>query len=266
MTAAPGAVALITGASGGIGYELARCCAADGHSVVLAARSGGRLEEVAQEIRREFRVEAIPVATDLTDPDAAEQLHDIIAGQGLHVALLINNAGFGTWGSFTATGPDEIRGMVALNIETLTTLIWLELPGMLERRRGQILNVASTAAFQGVPSMAVYAATKAYVLSLTEALADELRATDVTVSVLCPGGTSTGFMARANMETSAFLDARFMNPRRVAEIGYAGMLAGRRLIIPGWDNRVGALLTRFVPRRIAARIAGWMMREYPQSG
>lgn len=261
MTAANGAVALITGASGGIGFELARCCAADGHSVVLAARSGARLEEVAREIRREFGVEAMPVATDLTDPDAPERLHALIVGQGLHVDLLINNAGFGSWGPFAATDPDEIHGMVVLNVEALTRLIRLELPGMLERRRGRILNVASTAAFQGVPAMAVYAATKAYVLSLTDALAEELHSTTITVSALCPGGTSTGFMARANMETSAFVDARFMTARRVAEMGYAGMLGGRRLIIPGWKNRVGALLTRFVPRQFAARIAGWMMRE-----
>lgn len=255
------AVALITGASGGIGYELARCCAAGGHSVVLAARSGARLEEVAGEFRREFGVEAIPVATDLTDPEAPERLHALINGRGLHVDNLINNAGFGIWGPFAATALDELRGMVVLNIEALTRLTRLELPGMLERGHGRILNVASTAAFQGVPSMAVYGATKAYVLSLTDGLAEELHSTGITVSALCPGGTSTGFMARANMETSAFTDARFMTARRVAEVGYAGMLAGRRLIIPGWDNRVGALLTRFVPRRFAARIAGWMMRE-----
>lgn len=262
MRAASGAVALITGASGGIGYELARCCAAGGHDVVLAARSGARLEEVAAEFRREFGVQAIPVAIDLTHADSPEQLHANISDRRLHVDLLINNAGFGAWGPFIKTDSDHIRGMVTLNVEALTRLIRLELPGMLERRRGRILNVASTAAFQGVPSMAVYAATKAYVLSLTDALAQELRSTPITVSALCPGGTATDFMARANMETSAFLDVGFMTARRVAEIGYAGMLAGRRIIVPGLNNRLGTIFTRFVPRNIAARLAGWLMREH----
>ncbi len=265
MTARSGGAALVTGASAGIGYELARCCAADGHVVVLAARNGARLEAVAQEFRSEFGVEAFPVAIDLTHPEAPERLHSIISDRGLHVDLLINNAGFGAWGPFAKSGMEGISGMVALNVEAVTCLIRLELPGMLERHRGRILNVASTAAFQGIPSMAVYAATKAYVLSLTDALAEELRSTGVTASALCPGGTTTEFMARANMETSAFLNLRFMSPRRVAEVGYAGMLAGRRIIIPGWDNRLGAYLGRLVPRRVSARLAGWLMRERPTS-
>ncbi len=265
MTAATGSVALVTGASGGIGYELARCCAADGRNVVLAARNGTRLEAVAQEFRREFEVEAVPISIDLTHPDSPEKLHSTVSDRGLHVELLINNAGFGAWGPFAKTDPENIRGMVALNVDAVTRLIALELPGMLERRSGRILNVASTAAFQGIPSMAVYAATKAYVLSLTDALAVELSSTNVTASALCPGGTTTEFMERANMGSSAFLDVKFMDPRRVAEIGYAGMLEGRRIIIPGWDNRLGAYLTRFVPRSIASRIGGWLMRERSKS-
>jgi len=255
------AVALITGASGGIGYELARCCASGGHTVVLAARSEARLETVAEEFRQQFGVTALPVVTDLTHADAPERLHAFLLDRGLHVELLINNAGFGSWGPFVGTDSDEISGMIRLNVEALTRLTGLELPGMLDRGRGRILNVASTAAFQGIPSMAVYAATKAYVLSLTDALAEELRRTPITVSALCPGGTTTSFMERANMKSSAFLDVKFMDPRRVAEVGYAGMMAGRRIIIPGWDNRLGAHLTRFVPRRFAARIAGWLMRD-----
>ncbi len=261
MTATSGAVALVTGASGGIGYELARCCAADGRNVVLTARNGSRLEAVAQEFRHKFGVEAVPIAIDLTHPDSTERLHSAVSGRGLHVELLINNAGFGSWGPFARTDMENVRGMVALNVDAVTRLIALELPGMLERRSGRILNVASTAAFQGIPSMAVYAATKAYVLSLTDALAVELRSTAVTASALCPGGTTTEFMDRANMNKSAFLDVKFMNPRRVAEIGYAGMLAGRRIIIPGWDNRLGVYLTRFVPRNVASRIGGWLVRE-----
>lgn len=264
MTVASVPVALITGASGGIGHELARCCAADGRDVVLVARNDARLHEVAREIHREFGVEAIPISTDLTDPGAPDELHILISDRGLHVDILVNNAGFGGWGPLANADLDVIRGMITLNVEALTSLIRLVLPGMVSRKRGRILNVASTAAFQGVPAMAVYAATKAYVLSLTDALAEELRSTSVTASALCPGGTSTDFMARAKMESSAFLDLKFMTPQRVAEVGYAGMLAGRRVIIPGWDNRLGAQLTRFVPRQLAARIAGWLVRERPK--
>jgi len=228
---------------------------------VLVARNGARLGEVAGEIHREFGVEAIPVATDLTDKGAPGRVHDLISDRGLHVDILVNNAGFGAWGPLANADLDVVSGMVSLNVGALTSLIRLELPGMVSRHKGRILNVASTAAFQGVPSMAVYAATKAYVLSLTDALAEELRSTSVTASALCPGGTSTDFMARAKMESSAFLDSKFMTPRRVAEEGYAGMLAGRRIIIPRWDNRLGAQLTRLVPRQLAARIAGWLVRE-----
>jgi short-subunit dehydrogenase len=195
--------ALVTGASGGIGLDLARLLAAGGHDLVLVARSEKKLQEIAQELSGRFKVRCQAMPADLSKPDGVEAVMAGVAAQGLQIDVLVNNAGFGLSGEFAKTDLARELEMIRLNVATLTALTKRVLPGMLERRRGRILNVASTAAFQPAPLLSVYAATKAYVLSFSEAIATELGGTGVTVTALCPGPTVTGFAAAADMTESA---------------------------------------------------------------
>src|SRR3954454_3939709 len=192
--------ALITGASGGIGLELARVFAAHGYDLVLVARSGGKLEELAGELRTRHGIEARVIAKDLARPESPEELFRELETAGVTVDVLINNAGFATFGPFVAADLHAELEELQLNVVTLTHLTKKLLPAMVARKRGGVLNVASTAAFQPGPFMAIYYATKAYVLSFSEALAAELEGQGVTISVLCPGPTETGFTARAGLE------------------------------------------------------------------
>ena len=194
--------ALITGASSGIGFELAGICAARGHDLVLVARREGTLLDLARTLTREHGVRAEAIAADLSHPDVAAAVVDRTSALGLDVDILVNNAGFGLYGPFSETSLDTEVEMIQLNITSLTALTKLLLPGMLERRAGRILNVASTASFFPGPLMAVYYATKAYVLSFSEAISNELEGTGVTVTALCPGPTASGFQAAANLEES----------------------------------------------------------------
>ena len=254
--------ALVTGASGGIGEDLARAFAADGWDLVLVARGRPALERVAAELAERHGVSAHVVPADLARADAPRAVHDAVRALGVEVHALVNNAGFGLSGPFVATGPeagtslDGELDMLQVNAVALTHLSKLFLPEMVARGRGYVLNVASTAAFQPGPLMAVYYATKAYVLSFSEALAEELRATGVSVTCLAPGATRTGFQAVADMaESRLFRAGHVMSSEDVARAGYRGMLARRRLVIPGMVNRVMAHATRLVPRSTAARIA-----------
>src|SRR3954469_20394085 len=194
--------ALITGASGGIGLELARVFAAHGYDLVLVARSGGKLEELAAELRTGHGIAARVIAKDLARPESPEDLARELEAAGVTVDVLINNAGFATFGPFVAADLHAELEELQLNVVTLTHLTKKLLPGMVARRRGGVLNVASTAAFQPGPFMAIYYATKAYVLSFSEALAEELAGTGVSVTALCPGPTATGFQQRAAMQDS----------------------------------------------------------------
>lgn len=247
--------AVVTGASGGIGYELSRLLAEDRYDLALVARSGQLLERIATEFEADFGVEVHPIRLDLTDPQAPDRMMEWLEASGRDVEVLVNNAGFGTFGPFTTTDLGSELGMLQVNVVALTHLTKLLARSMAERGRGRILNVASTAAFQPGPWMAVYFASKAYVLSFSEALAEELRGTPVTVTVLAPGPTRTGFQIRAGME-EALIGRGFVmaDARSVAAAGYRGMMAGKRLVIPGLPNRAGALLTRFVPRTLLTRI------------
>jgi short-subunit dehydrogenase len=241
--------ALITGASSGIGADLARLFAKDGYELVLVARSEGKLQALA----RELGVKTTVIAADLAKPNAAS---DVVARLGgIEIDALVNNAGVGVAGPFLETDLQAELDMIHVNVVALTQLTKLLLPPMVKRGRGRILNVASTAAFQPGPLMAVYYATKAYVLSFSEAIADELRKTGVTVTALCPGPTATGFAAAANVgETRLFTLMPPMSSAKVARAGYEAMKRGKRVVIPGLKNKLLAESVRISPRRLATTI------------
>jgi short-subunit dehydrogenase len=246
---------LITGASSGIGRELARFFARDGFALVLVSRSAERLAPVVGELRDAYGASVTTIPADLGKPGEIERLLSTLAASDIRVDVLVNNAGFGGAGRFAETALDRERDMIALNVEAVVTLTKRLLPAMLENRRGRILNVASTAAFQPGPFQAVYFATKAFVLSFSEAIAEELRDTGVTVTTLCPGPTETGFAARAGFRSSPMMGAR-MDARSVAEVAYTATLRGERMVVPGVVNKVHAQAVRLTPRRLLARLAG----------
>src|SRR5260370_219919 len=231
-------LALVTGASGGIGAALARELARHGHDLVLAARSVAPMEALAAELS-EFGAEATVIAADLAKPGAAAALADDIARRGLAVDVLVNNAGLGAAGRFDRIDPARLGEILHVNIVALTELTRLLLPGMIARGHGRIMLVASVAGFQPGPRMAAYFASKAYVLSLGEALAYELRATGVSVTILCPGATATNFFAVAGAENSVMARRlrRMMRAEDVARLGCRGLVAGRRVGITGIMNR-----------------------------
>lgn len=241
-------VTLITGASAGLGAEFARQCARRGEELVLVARRQDRLEALAREVGRSH-----VIAADLADPAAPGQLFDRIGAQGLTIDTLVNNAGFGLTGPFAGQPLDRQQEMIDLNIRALTTLTRLVLPGMRERRRGGILNVASTAAFQAGPGFAVYFATKAYVLSFTEALHQELKGSGIKVTALCPGPTRTEFGAVAGV-TSARFDRFGADAESVVAAGLRGLAANKVIVIPGVTNKIGAQSNRLMPRAAMRRI------------
>ncbi|HEV8125268.1 MAG TPA: SDR family oxidoreductase [Gemmatimonadales bacterium] len=250
--------ALVTGASEGIGKELAIECAADGNDVVLVARSEDKLRAIAAEIDASYRVRTHVLPADLTDRDAPGRIVERLQSQAITVDILINNAGFGTLGPFLSIDlPSTIR-IIELNMIALTAFVRLLGPGMVERKRGFILNVASTAAFQPGPLMAAYYASKAYVLHLSEALANELKGTGVSVTALCPGPTRTGFQARAGMESVRMMKGPVMDAKSVARIGYRGMTRGKRIVIPGFLNKVVAQSYRVSPRWLTASVVRWI--------
>jgi len=245
---------LITGASSGIGLALARCFAADGCRLVLVARKGDALETLATELRKTHKIQAQVITADLARPDAPTRLLAHLQAAGIKVDVLVNNAGFGAQGKFAELPLARQLDMLQLNITSLTHLTGLLLPGMIERRRGGVLNVASTAAFQPGPGMAVYYATKAYVLSFTEALAEELAGTGVTVTAVCPGPTATNFGRTANMRTLGLVKKISMSAEAVARQGHRGFRRGGVVGINGFRNQLPAFLVRLVPRAAVRKI------------
>lgn len=254
MTADTPRTALITGASGGIGYELARLFAQDGYRLLLVSRNREQLKEIAVDFATRYQVEALPMPHDLAIVGSAKDLYAEVERRGLAVDVLINNAGFGTYGFFADTDLIEEEQEMQLNMVSLTTLTKLFLRPMLARGSGKIMNVASTAGFQPGPLMAVYYATKAYVISFSAALANEVRGTGVTVSVLCPGLTRTGFQQRAGIQGIPLLNTYMMDAATVARIGYRGMHAGKTLIIPGLRNKLLAFLVKLGPRSLVTSV------------
>ena len=248
--------ALITGASTGIGREFASICARDGYDVVLVARSAEKLELLATQIREQTSKSAHVLLKDLSKPDAARELFEEVSRLGIDVEILINNAGFGLLGLFWELDESEQMEMIRLNIAALTQLTRLFLPGFIQRRRGGILNVASTAAFQPGPLMAVYYASKSYVVSFSEAIYNEVRDYGVAITCLCPGPTRTEFDKRAGaVATRLFASGRAMDARTVAQIGWNGFKARKPLVIAGRLNATMAFLTRFAPTQFTARMA-----------
>jgi hypothetical protein len=243
-------VALVTGASSGIGYDLARLFARDGYRLVLLARDARRLEEVAAELRRDFGTWSRVLPMDLADPAAPAAVAETLQREGLALDVLVNNAGVGVHGLFGESEAAAQFDMLQINVVALTHLTRHLLPGMVARRRGKILNVASTAAFQPGPLMAVYYASKAYVLSFSEALANELRPFGVTVTALCPGMTRTKFQQRAGVTDIPLLSAGVMASDAVARAGYRALQRGRPVAIPGLRHRLLALAVRLLPRRM----------------
>lgn len=246
---------LITGATSGIGLEFARKFASHAHDLILVARNEQRLKSVTDELKRDFNVEIKCLAKDLSKHLAAQEIFEDTELLGIKVDILINNAGAGLNGKFTINKLEDELGIIQLNIVSLAALCHLYGGAMAKRGAGRILNIASTAAFQPGPLMSNYYASKAYVLSLSEGIRNELSHSGVTVTTLCPGPTKTEFFSRAGMGTTSLANAPHMlTAKQVASIGYRAMLSGKAVVVTGIVNKIMAFSTRFAPRTLLAAI------------
>ena len=250
-----GQTALVTGASAGIGVDLAECFARDGYNVILAARTENALREVAERLAKTYKVTATAIAVDLGAIGGGAKLAEAIKGKGLSVDVLVNNAGFGKAGAFDGSDVAVQLGMIDLNDRALVELTHIYWPSMMANKRGGVLNVASTAAFQPGPLMAIYYASKAFVLSFSEALWEEARGTGVKVSCLCPGPTVSKFRERAGTGATRLSQAGTpMSSMSVARLGYSAWQRNKRVEITGLRNRFLARLGPFLPRTTLLRI------------
>jgi short-subunit dehydrogenase len=246
--------ALITGASSGFGYQFAKLFAKDNYDLVLVARDKEKLQELATYLQKEHDIFVRIIAKDLSDIKSGEEIYTELQEAGIEIDILVNNAGYATHGEFTQVPLQEEISEIQLNLMTLTILSKLFLKDMLKRKDGKILNIASTAAFFPGPYMAVYYATKAYVLSFSESLAEETSGTGVTVTALCPGPSKTGFATRANVGNTLFFKNYVMDAQTVAQIGYKAMMDGKRVVLTNASSKFGVAITRLVPRTILAKI------------
>ncbi len=246
-------LAVLTGASSGIGRELAPLIAADGYDLLLVARRKAELTSLAEELTGKYQIDAEPCVADLGKPRGVDNVVKAVGDR--NVEVLVNNAGFGLHGRFADIDAAGLQGMIDVNVTAVSALTRALLPGMIEHKRGRVLNVASTAAFQPGPFMAGYYASKAFVLSLSEALAEELKGTGVTVTALCPGHTATGFQSTADLPDSTPL-FRMPSPdaTAVARAAWSGTKRGKRIVIPGFMNKVGVQSLRFSPRRMVTSV------------
>jgi uncharacterized protein len=243
--------ALITGASGGIGLELAWVFAREGYDLVLVARSADKLEGLATDLRKRHGTRVLVIPADLSDPAAPQTIYDKVREEGIEVSVLVNNAGFTLFSPFVEIEWEKNAELLAVNIVALTHLTRLFLPGMVEREYGRVLNLASTAAFQPGPLMATYYASKAYVLSFSEALHSELEGTGVTVTALCPGLTASDFQKRGEMESSGLVAGRKLpDARSVARAGYKALMRGQAVAVLGRRNWLYVQTIRFLPRKL----------------
>ena len=256
-----GWTALVTGASSGLGADFARILAAEGATLVLVARRAEALTQLAEEIRSKHGTGVEVLPADLADPAARAALPARLAAAGLAVDILVNNAGFGVFGNFAGSDWSRVAQMLEVDVVALTHLTHLFLPGMRARRRGRVLLVASTAAFQPTPNYAVYAASKAYVLSFGVALNQELRGSGVNVTTLSPGVTRTEFHLVSGQRNNRFVERTAMSSEAVARIGIRALLAGRTGVVAGVGNAALAASTRLAPRSLAAALAARIMRE-----
>lgn len=244
---------LITGASQGLGHEFAKIFANENYDLVLVARDKEKLQEVARDLKRDAIFIKI-IDEDLSENEAPQRIYDLLKKDDITIEVLVNNAGSATYGEFVNLPTQNEIDEINVNVTSLTHLTSLFIKDMVPRGSGRILNIASTAAFQPGPLMAVYYATKAYVLHFSEAIAEEARGTGVTVTVLCPGPTSTGFQKSAGMEHVRLFTRSVMKARDVAEEGYKGLMEGKVIVIPGFKNKIMTNAYRFIPRSVAARI------------
>jgi short-subunit dehydrogenase len=249
------ATALITGASNGIGLELAKIHASKGDNLVLVARNKEKLDAIKTELENKYKIVVYTIGKDLSAINSAQEVYNETNQQNFQVDYLINNAGFGDFGMFAETIWEKELQMINLNITTLTQFTKLYLKDMVKRRSGKIMNVASTAAFQSGPTMAVYYATKAYVLNFSEAVDNEVREKGVTVTALCPGPTESGFQAAAVMEDSGLVKGKKLpNAKEVAAYGYNAMMKGKTVAIHGLMNSILANSVRFMPRKLVVMV------------
>jgi short-subunit dehydrogenase len=252
--------ALITGATNGIGLELARIHAANGGNLVLVARNKAKLDALKTELEAFYQVTVYTIEKDLSEANAAQDVYAETSRLHIEVDYLINNAGFGDFGFFAETDWDKESRMIQLNITTLTHLTKLYLRQMQQRGVGRIMNVASTASFQPGPTMAVYSATKAYVLSFTEAVSNEVKGSGISITTLCPGPTETGFSAAGSMDGSRlFRNKRLPTGKDVAQFGYRAMLAGKTLAVHGIKNNIMTNAIRFFPRSWVVAVSRRML-------
>ena len=255
---------LITGASSGIGAELARVFASHGHRLTLVARRRGQLTRLASELEREHNVDVQVLVQDLAKATGPTTVAKAVAASGEDVGILVNNAGVIDVGPFVRSDHDKIVGLVDLNVRALTSLTSLLLPRMVERGFGRVLNVASLAAFQPVPSMAAYAASKAYVLALSEALSEEVKDTGVSVTALCPGITDTAMVTdiKAGSKAAASLPKELVSdPADVAAAAYRALMAGRAVLVPGLPNQITAAWSQVTPRWLTRYVTGLAARQ-----
>jgi len=253
--------ALITGASMGIGAELAKLFAADGMDVVLVARSEDKLRDLAQELQTAHGIEAHVIAADLSDPGAPARLFAALRDRGIEIGYLVNNAGFGAVGPFAELPLQMQMDMLQVNIDALVALTHGALQGMLERSRGRILNIASTAAFQPGPDMAIYYASKAFVLMFSEGIAEEVKNRGITVTAHCPGATATNFSHTAGNDQSFLFKLGAASADKVAKHAYESMMKGKVVAIEGFMNRLAAFSVRFSPRALVRKLARWLNRS-----
>lgn len=257
-----GRYALITGVSSGIGYELSKLFAQDGYNLVLVARNEQRLKQIADELKKDFGISAKIISKDLSVAESPKEIFDELQRESIRIDILVNNAGFGVYGVFSETDITKELEMIQVNLVSLTQLVKLFLPRMLEQGYGRILNVGSIGSFVPGPLNAVYCATKAYVLSFSEGIAEELRGTGVTVTALCPGATRTEFHNRSQMKDINLLKFGVMDAQTVAKIGYRTLMEGRKIvIIPGAYNKIQMFFTRFMPGKILSKIVRYQMSK-----
>jgi short-subunit dehydrogenase len=251
----------VTGASSGIGRELADVIAADGYDLVVTARREERLQSLADELGADHGIEVTVTPRDLATPAAAADLHEAVTDAGIDVDVLVNNAGVPVYGSFTDTDWEAERDMLQVNVIALTHLTKLFLPAMLKRGDGAVLNTASLASFYPIPTKAVYAATKSHVLSFSRALAHDLEDDGITVTALCPGAVETEYATRGNVEESNTMAGVTNDPRSVAEAGWEGLKSGDRIVLPSAFATYGAQIKRFLPRKTVTKLGESSIEE-----
>ena len=256
--------ALVTGASSGIGREFGRELATHGHNLVLAARTIDRLRELAGGLEQQYGVTAIPIRADLAAPNSAQELYAEVQRRQIDVNILVNNAGFNVYGPFTETNHADELGLLQVNLVALVSLTKLFVPDMVRRGYGRVLNLGSTGSFAPAPFDSLYAASKAFVLSFSEAIGEELRGTGVTVTTLCPGPTKTEFAERAGMTDVKIFSGQLTRPQEVASVGYKAMMAGQATVIVGLANRLTVWSMRFSPRSVVTKVAKGLMSRKAQ--